>query len=90
MNKIFSSTFGYDLYEAFPGQWVFDFKDGEAYHGNFKEIVKYMIYDLDFYSEEIELAVKEMTFYDMNGCHFGLNKTFIFTLDKKIELEKAS
>jgi hypothetical protein len=83
---------GYDLYQPFPelNQWVIDLKNGQAYHGKFNEVVSYMVSNLDFYFQDIEIAVKEMTDKWNNCAHFGINRTFIFSFNKEINVDQAS
>jgi hypothetical protein len=84
------SAAGYDLYEAFDDNWVIDLKNGNAFYGSFTDVIKYMISNLDFYHEDIEIAVQEMCQSKLNASHFGLNKTFIYSFSKEIVLDKVS
>jgi len=81
---------GYDLYEAFTDQWVIDLKNGQAFHGTFKEVAKAMVGQLGFEANEIEDAVTYMTKLGHNAAHFGTFQRFIFSFNKEVDNEKAS
>lgn len=86
---------GYDLYQPFENidQWVIDMRNGQSYHGTLKQVIKYMIQRLDFYFEDIEEGLEVLagnSYQEHNSCHFGLNKTFIYSFKKKIEYQEAS
>jgi hypothetical protein len=86
-------TSGFDIYQPFQGidQWVVDFKNGQAFHGTFKEIAFYLVKNFDVLTSEIEFAVEVMCRNDHNAAHFGaMNKTFIFSFDKVINVDKKA
>jgi len=88
-----TSAFGFDVYQPFGDidQWVLDFRNGDAFHGSFREIVKHMIENLGFESQEIDEAISCLCKASgHNAIHFGIYKKFIFSFKKEVDWEKVS
>lgn len=74
----------YRMYDL--GQkWQIHSSDFDAYEGTFRQIVSYMVMELNFSYDEIESAVIDMCQRDMNGAEFGIYRKFIFSFNKEIK-----
>jgi hypothetical protein len=50
--------------------------------GTLLAILTYAVYTLGFDIKELEIALFEMLERDMDGAHFGINRTFIYAFNK--------
>jgi len=65
----------YQIHSAFRGE--------EAKEGTLLAILTYATHFLKFSPDELEFALLEMLRNGDDGAQFGINRTFLFTFDRK-------
>lgn len=77
---------GYQLYD-FGSRWEIH-STTCSFKGNFDQVKTYAVANLGFSSEEILVAVEEMSKQFHNAAEFGVLKKFMFTFEKVEKREK--
>jgi hypothetical protein len=82
MEKDFNVT-GYNLYTLSLNSWILDDGAGHVFNGTLIEVTRYAVKELKFVVNEIEVALDDMLKKEHDGAHFGGNRTFIYSFNRK-------
>ncbi len=74
----------YEIYKIDENKYQLhsSYQDVTAIEGTLVGLYEYCIKILKFEKAELDYALREMDFNDLDGAHFGINRTFIYAFKK--------
>lgn len=74
----------YNLYQIRHNHYEIhsSYSNEKAMEGTLLAILTYATYTLGFDINQLEIALLEMLERDMDGAHFGINRTFIYAFNR--------
>lgn len=85
-----SNTEGYNLVSLSEEIWSLEVVGIGNFTGSFREVVMFAVLSYAFNIIEIDKAIGGMLKDNHNSAHFGMFGTFIFSFEKKFDLERKA
>lgn len=75
----------YELYKIEENLYQIHSKNfgQQSMEGTLLAVLTYAVYSLGFQTSELELALLDMNDLDYDGAYFGINRSFIYSFDRK-------